>query len=356
MSSETKQLVQKETKATKPPVHTQSPCVSPKPFSSFPLLPSVTNCSASAGDPDGDGVSNLDEYLMGTSPVRPNGMNFGGTHKSVTLASTAAPKTYDVYYRAPGGTKWRRISSGMPGQSAFNFVNPNQSAEGDFIFLDAKDTDGDGLSDGYENWFTYAVSGSGTYTCNNQQRSVRLTCPALFDSNDDRMTDGWKVAYGLNPMDATGVNDPGYMVQGDSLSSEDKHNAYYGASAGFDASYDPLKLSNSSDVRPVVTISQPSFTAFNATSFTIARDVGSAINIENAPALVVYYAVGGTLAYGTDYVLDPSPLQAYYPNVFAIEIPEGEASATLTALLIRDSMPIGDKNLSITLTPYGDVQ
>jgi hypothetical protein len=290
------------------------------------------------GDPDGDGYTNWEEYLMGTSPVRPNGMNFGGTHKSVTLASTATPKMYDVYYRAPGGTKWRRISSGVPGQNAFNFVNPNQSAEGDFIFLDARDSDGDGLSDGYENWFTY---------------DGQRTDPLRVDTNDDEMKDGWKVAYGLDPLvDVADEKIPSH----DSLTILQKHTQYYAAPTGFDASYDALKLSNSSAVRPVVTVSQPSATAFNAASFTISRDVGSAINIQNALALVVYYAVGGTLTYGVDYVLDPAPLQAYYPNAFDIDVPQGEASVALTVLLIRDSIPAGDKNVAVTLTSYGSFE
>jgi hypothetical protein len=291
-----------------------------------------------SGDPDADGFTNQQEYLMGTSPVRPNGMNFGGTYKSVTLASASAPKTYDVYYRAPGGTKWRRISSGVPGQNAFNVVNPNQSAEGDFIFLDAKDTDGDGLSNGYENWFTY---------------NGQLTDPLEKDTNGDEMRDGWKIAYGLDPLvDQAGEKIPSH----DPLTTLQKHNAYYGASAGFDASFDAFKHSNSSDVRPVITISQSSPIAFNTTSFTITRDVGSAINIQNAPALVVYYAVGGTLAYGIDFILDPAPLQAHFPDVFSIEIPQGQATVALTAILIRDSMPVGDQSLTVTLTPYGSIE
>ncbi|MCZ7383713.1 MAG: hypothetical protein O8C63_03065, partial [Candidatus Methanoperedens sp.] len=52
--------------------------------------------------------------------------------------------------------------------------------------------------------------------------------------------------------------------------------------------------------------------------------------------LTVYYAVGGSATYGTDYTLNPSP--AGVPRIFSATIPEGAETVDVTLLPVRDSL------------------
>ena len=311
-------------------------------------------------DPDGDGLSNLQEYQLGSDPLRPNSQNLvisGQTYKQILSPSLAATgKPFDIYYRPNPSAQWRRISGGIPGQKTFTFVHPNPASEGDYIFLDAEDTDGDGLSDGYEDWFTY-TPGSGIQShC--APRSVHLTCTNQPDSDFDTLFDGWKVAHGLNPMESGGStdpNDPNYVLPGDTLNNYQKQTDYYAKvnnSQPNYADYDPLNITASPSVRPVVTIAQSAASAFNTTTFTISRDVGSTGS--TASALTVYYAVGGELTYGKDYTLDPPPISANYPAFFSVQIPQNQTSVTVTITVTPGAVPAN--NLVVTLVPYGSVQ
>ena len=272
-----------------------------------------TNCgerqTGPLGDPDADGLNNLQQLQLGSSPVRPNGIKAVGAYKNVPLASSLTSKAYDVYYRQDLSHQWRRISSGVPGQGLYTFVNPNPAAEGDYIFLDAADDDGDGLSNGYEYWFTY---------------SGQRTSPALKDWDGDGMQDGWEVAHGISPVDGSrdpgNINGPNYVVPGDSLTALQKHTDYYDDPKGYNASYDPLKLTASSSIRPVVTIAGGQISpSGDVASFTITRDAGQANSLAND--LTVYYGLGGTFLYGRDYLVDPAPQTTTpstdgYPRVF----------------------------------------
>jgi hypothetical protein len=309
--------------------------------------------SASA-DPDGDGLSNLQEYQLGSSPVRPEGLSSGGTYKTLALASTVPPKAYDIYYRPAGTQKWQRISSGSLGQKSFKIINPNPAAEGDYVFLDAADDDGDGLSNGYEDWFSYTPGVGVSSQCT--PRSVRLTCPNFTYSTGALLKDGWKVSQGLNVMDNGGVsdpNDPSYVLPGDTFSNQQKHDAYFAALIGSQpgyANYDPLNVTGSANVRPVLTLSQGPASAFNIATFTITRDVGGG---GLASPLTVYYAVGGTLQYGADYTLVPAP--AISSGLFSTQIPAGQTSVTITAILTSGAVPQGTASLIVTLTPFASI-
>jgi hypothetical protein len=306
------------------------------------------------GDPDGDGLTNLQEYLAGSSPVRPNSQNLASgsiNYKRLAPASSLAAtgKAYDVYHRPDVNSQWRRVSSGIPGQKAFTFVNPNPSAEGDYIFLDAADYDGDGLSDGYEKWFTYTDS-QGL-----QKRTNPLLLTSLGGIGDDRK-DGWKVAYGLNPMNNTGIGAPSYRVvvdqEEDEYTSLEKHDLYYDAPANFDAQYDPLNLTGSTSVRPVVTISQ-SASGFNLAVFTIHRDVGSG---SAANVLTVNFTVGGDLVYKRDYALTVGSgvtLNDQAPP-FSVTIPVNQSSVDLTIVVTPGAVPAS--HLAVMLVPFGSVQ
>jgi hypothetical protein len=75
---------------------------------------------------------------------------------------------------------------------------------------------------------------------------------------------------------------------------------------------------------------------------------------------LVYYAVGGSLRYGLDYVLDPPPYTVPgdpdhtdgYPRIFIAKIPANARSRTVTATLTGHPVTSGTKSLVIALTPY----
>lgn len=122
------------------------------------------------------------------------------------------------------------------------------------------------------------------------------------------------------------------------------------------ANYDPLKLTASANVRPVVTISATDPVGNDAgdtTVFTIRRSVGTG-SLTNA--LVVYYAIGGDLVYGRDYTLNPAPRSQDYPRVFSVEIPAGAATVDLTVTAVAGATGPGTKMVTVTVVPYGSVE
>ena len=165
------------------------------------------------------------------------------------------------------------------GQKSISFLDPSPGTEGDYIFLDGHDTDGDGLTDGYEDWFTYTPGNGVISAC--APRSQRLTCADRVYSTESFLKDSWKVANGLNPMDNGGSsnpNDPAYKVPGDTRDSQTKHDDYLakleGGQPGL-ADDDAKNITGSSGVRPVIVLSQSPPNAFGQATFTITRDVGS---------------------------------------------------------------------------------
>jgi hypothetical protein len=199
-------------------------------------------------------------------------------------------------------------------------------------------------------------------------RSVSLTCPNYIYSTGALLKDGWKVSHGLNAMDnggSTDPNNPDYILSGDTLTNQQKHDRYntkLSSGLSYYATYDPLNVTGSASVRPVVTLSQSSASTFNTATFTFTRDVGGDAN-GNAPAdlaqrlsqpLTIYYAVGGNLNYGVDFTLTPAPAVAN--GIFSVQIPGGQTSVTVTAALTPAAVPQGTASLIVTLTPYTSVQ
>ncbi len=275
-----------------------------------------------------------------------------------TISGADANASYDLYFvPTVAWERWqyRRIFSGIQcdanGHAAFQVPLPDPNLQMSFFLaLSAKDDDSDGLSNGYECYFPY----NGQFT--------KLQDP---DSDLDGMWDGWEVQYGLNPMDDAGVNgkdgnpDTDTDPQDGSALTNGKEWERYN---GFDASYDPWKAYGTAQ-RPVVTIQPSYFEPYcEWATYTITRNAGSAGNPDYSQPLIVYYSVGGTLRYLTDYNLAPEPQvapgdQDYpdgYPRTFPVKIPEGEQSVNVTATFIGHPVQPGqEKTLVLALTPYG---
>ena len=60
-----------------------------------------------------------------------------------------------------------------------------------------------------------------------------------------------------------------------------------------------------------------------------------------AQPLTVYYALGGTLAYGIDYALIPAPVIAN--GIFSVQIPAGQTSVPVTIVVTAGVSPRGPR-------------
>ena len=221
-----------------------------------------------------------------------------------TLYGTASGDKYDIY-TTPSlslGVNYRLFYCGSPNQTTYKYVLPSTSPAF-FQAGSAIDSDGDGITDGYESIVSHS-----NYN--------------LQDSDQDGMPDGWEAEWGLNPLSNTG-ND-GAVGNPDSDSSNNLQE--------FQAGTDPYKNDSTATPRPVVTIS-----SINGV-FTISR-TGNASN-----PLMVNYTMGGTAVYNQDYTLSPPPASSFYP--FSITIPANASSVTLSPSLV----PPG-KTLMAALVP-----
>jgi hypothetical protein len=293
-------------------------------------------------------------YLSGTQPPPAEvsaasaiQVNLGGGLLQFTVSDASPGARYDLYFVnnivAPRW-QWRRVYSEIVcdanGTATFTLEQPDPN-QGFFVILSAEDLDGDGLTDGYEAWFSY-----------NGQRT--MVNDPLTDS--DLMFDNWEVEYGLNPTLATGDDGDDGNPELDSdtvgpLTNKREHDSY----SAFDGSYDPLKVFETPANRAVVSIfaDNPSPSCEQAT-FTIHRFAG--IAADYSTPLTVYYAVGGTLSYDLgDYSLtpDPSAPPSEYPRIYAAQIPADTQQVTITVNAADVSANEGDVGtLAVTLTPY----
>lgn len=274
----------------------------------------------------------------------------GGGLIQFSILNAPPNAAYDLYF-VPAFTdppmKWRRIFCGASGQRVFTLPQPDPTASF-FVILDATDQDGDGLSDGYEAWFAY------------NSRHTKLD---LDDSDPvpDLMLDGWEVSYGLDPTDNTGVNGAAGNPDGDAYPNfsiapplgEFNQNPLFAA-----PSYDPRTLyaSTTTPARPVVKISSSAPGAYKlggTASFTITRTIGAGANLNNP--LTVYYSVGGTATYNTDYTLrdNLNNPPAGPPRVFSATIQAGQTSVTVTVTPTGAGLnQAGTQTIIIKLTPF----
>ena len=248
---------------------------------------------------------------------------------------------WDIYYKPNWSVpKMRLLCPGVPGQTVFVFPNPDPNSQSGFwTALDAEDDDGDGLSNGYETWFLH---------------SHGYTMIDVQDSDFDGMRDGWEVGYGLDPTDNTVPNGGAGNPDGDTYSNVQEFisNPLFAA-----PSYDPVKPYGSTapglKARPIISISTSSSQAQlpgGTATFTIQRSIG--LGADLSQPLTVYYSLGGSATYGSDYGL--STALPEFPRIFSAVI--GAEDPTVTVTLTPSSTGVkqaGLQTVIVKLVPFG---
>ena len=201
-------------------------------------------------DRDGDGLSELEEWLWWTSPF------------SKDTDGDEMPDGWEV---AMGlDPAWDDAAKDMDGDGLSNIYEYNTGTD-----ADSEDTDGDGLDD-REEVFDYGTSplvndtDGDTLTDFNEIRVhatnpisndtdrdgigdaaemiIYGTDPSDSDTDHDSMPDGWEVSYGLDPLSP---KDAGEDADGDNVTNLDEYIA--GTEPGARKSIDDLKVSQIDD-------------------------------------------------------------------------------------------------------------
>ncbi len=166
----------------------------------------------SADDLDGDGYTNLEEYTAGTNP----------NDAAYTPDDTDGDGMNDAWETTYGLNVGTDDSAGdLDGDGYTNLeeytagTNPNDAA------YTPDDTDGDGMNDAWETTYGLNVGtddsaddGDGDGLSNLEEYGLG-TSPNSDDSDGDGMDDGWEVTYGLDPL----VDDAGDDLDGDTYSN-----------------------------------------------------------------------------------------------------------------------------------------
>jgi len=157
----------------------------------------ATGNNGPTGDPDGDGLTNLQEFNLGTDPQSADADGDGlpdAWENANGLSPTNATGT--------NGAAGDPDSDGLTNLQEFNLGTDPQNA----------DTDGNGMSDGFE--YTYFGTATGNSPTadpdddrlTNAQEFVLGTSPINADTDGDGLQDGWEVSFALSALSATGNN------------------------------------------------------------------------------------------------------------------------------------------------------
>jgi hypothetical protein len=315
-------------------------------------------------DSDHDGLSNYQEAnKYHTDPANPNtitslvqdaaffkmggaftpsGLGLGlttvGGTAVITLLGQVTESAYDIYYlpNLNPTTRWRRYYSGSPDQHIFTMMTPS-SGQGYFIALSAEDSDGDGLSDGFEARITQDPNPSNWRTHHADLTKV--------DTDGDQMPDGWEVEWGLDPDNSTGNNGGSAVLAGDGINNLAKFTSHYPNINAGDQNYDPFNPAATARPEMNITVNNPTAHIGTPAIFTINR-VG-----RSGSAIDVKYTLGGTAIYGVDYTISPAPAGGY-PDGFSVHFPASATSETITVTPIAVSGSPTTKKVVLALAPY----
>ena len=165
-----------------------------------PLDASSLTVNGSLGDPDGDSLSNKDEYQYGMpsnwdSPSTPNVLDNG-----VWWNGTVPTRNWDE-------------ESAMQANQGTGSDGADEDPMGN-ICADGMDNDRDGLVDSAD------PDGDGDVDCSSDDDDGDGDIdedPDGYDTDNDGMNDGWEVSNGLDPTVRTGSDGPNGDPDGDGL-------------------------------------------------------------------------------------------------------------------------------------------
>jgi hypothetical protein len=124
--------------------------------------------------------------------LAPISITVNGTLVSINVLydSLPASESLEIYWKETAtNTVWAHLTNGLPGQTSITFEKPSTNVFSAFVLGDHRDSDGDGLTDGYEFW----VSG---------------TLVNHADQNTNGIPDGWEILNGFSvATDHSGDND-----------------------------------------------------------------------------------------------------------------------------------------------------
>lgn len=145
---------------------------------------------------DNDGLTNLEEYRIGTRPDLPDS-DVDGMDDGWEVANRLWPTD-------PNDAAWDNDSDGLTNLQEFLLkTDPNKA-----------DTDGDGLPDGHENGYPIILNPLNPFDAaldyegdrlTNLQEYLNHTDLANPDTDGDDLPDGWEVRYGFNPLSMQGL-------------------------------------------------------------------------------------------------------------------------------------------------------
>jgi len=176
----------------------------------------ATGENGPAGDPDNDGLTNIEEYNNQTKPQEPD-TDGDGMADGWEVLYSLNPTTDDASLD-PDGDGLSNIEEYLGADNVMDLLAVDFTATpvvwGDATNPQNQDSDADGLPDKWERRHgldpNSAAGNDGAAgdpdgdTLTNTEEHDNLTDPNDRDTDDDGLPDNWEVQFGLMPTDATG--------------------------------------------------------------------------------------------------------------------------------------------------------